>query len=297
MNKYIIYDNTPWEKQYLFQDLFNVDVLTYEKIIYTNNDLNYSKISNWEKLDNINDIINNNILIFTSNKRQENSYENILKLSKLLKPIIIIHLSDEFGNRPRYQGLYEYTKLLLRQHYHPGYFYKSNIKCIPLGYMDGMLETDYMNLQLKLPTERKYKWSFVGNMKHDRKKMINTMNSITPKYTGKLDKIEMRNIYRDSIFVPNGRGYIKLDCFRLYEASLCGAIPIIVGPKSETDPTFSQEENPPWLIFESWEEAKRECLELLKDMDYLNKLSQKNINWWRNRILKLRDLISKTITS
>jgi hypothetical protein len=296
MNKYIIYDNTPWEKQYIFQDLLNVDFLTYENIICTNNNLNYSNVSSWENLDNINDIINNNILIFTSNKKQENSYQNILRISKFLKPIIIIHLSDELGTRVSYQGLHEYTKLLLRQYYHSRYPHKSNIKCIPLGYMDGMLETNYMNLQLKLPTERKYKWSFIGSMKQDRKIMIDTMSLITPYYSGRLDKIEMRNIYRDSIFVPNGRGYVNLNCFRLYEASLCGAIPIIVGSKNEIEPTFSQEENPPWLIFESWEEAQRECLELLKDMDNLNKLSEKNINWWRNRILKLRDLISKTIS-
>ena len=43
MNKYIIYDNTPWEKQFIFQDLLNIDNLTYKKIIYTNNNLNYSK--------------------------------------------------------------------------------------------------------------------------------------------------------------------------------------------------------------------------------------------------------------
>ena len=150
--------------------------------------------------------------------------------------------------------------------------------------------------KLDLPIEYKMDNGLVKRIKKkDRQEMINKMKLITPNYTEKLDKIKMRNLYRDSIFVPNGRGNIKLDCFRLYEASLCGAIPIVVGSKKEIEGTFCQEENPPWLMFENWDEAQRKCLKLLKDMDNLNKLSQKNINWWSNRLLKLRELISVTL--
>ena len=39
------------------------------------------------------------------------------------------------------------------------------------------------------------------------------------------------NIYSQSIFVFNGRGNVFLDCFRLYEAIIAGAIPVIVGEK------------------------------------------------------------------
>lgn len=277
MNKYIIYDNTPWERQFIFQDLLGVDYSTYLKLIKTNNNLNYSIIQNWEKLDNINDIINNNIFIFSSNT---NKYSEIEDMVKLLKPIVIIHLSDEWGNKEHFQNLYKYTRLLLRQYYHSNYYQKPNIKYIPLGYMSDMVEMNYTNLKLKLPINRKYKWSFIGNLKQDRLEMVNKMKSINPFYVGQTDKIKMREIYRESIFVPNGRGNVKLDCFRLYEASLCGAIPIIVGSKKEIEETFCKEENPPWLMFENWNEAQLKCLKLLEDMDNLNKLSEKHINWW-----------------
>ena len=102
----------------------------------------------------------------------------------------------------------------------------------------------------------------------------------------------MRETYRESIFVPNGRGNAKLDCFRLYEASICGAIPILVGSKKEIKETFCKEENPPWLIFDTWENAQIGCLELLKDMDKLDKISKENINWWKNRVMKLRERIN-----
>lgn len=288
MNKYIIYDKSRWERQFIFQDLLNIDILNYNKIIYTNNELNYEDISKWKNLYNINDIINNNIFIFSSN---HHTYSKILDIVKLLKPIIIIHLSDEWGNKEEFQNLYKYTKLLLRQYYHSHYYQKPNIKHISLGYMNGMLETNYLNLPLKLPINRKYIWSFIGNMKSDRQEMLNKMNLLTPNYIGRLNEIEMRNIYRDSIFVPNGRGNVKLDCFRLYEASLCGAIPIIVGDKKEIEETFCQEDNPPWLTFNNWDEAQCKCSELLKNIDNLNKISQKIIKWWHTRVLKQKQLI------
>ena len=44
--------------------------------------------------------------------------------------------------------------------------------------------------------------------------------------------------YRDAIFVPNGRGNVVLDCVRLFEASLAGAIPVVVGPWPEVREAF-----------------------------------------------------------
>ena len=104
--RYIIYDNTPWEKQFIFQDLLNIDIKTYKNIIFTNNNLKYSNIQQWKALNNIRDIVKNNIFIFNSTGNQ---YDDILNLVKILKPIIIIHLSDEFGTRERFQGLSQFT--------------------------------------------------------------------------------------------------------------------------------------------------------------------------------------------
>lgn len=77
----------------------------------------------------------------------------------------------------------------------------------------------------------------------------------------------------------------------MYEASICGAIPIVVGSQTEIKETFCKEENPPWLTFNSWDNAKVGCVKLLEDINKLNKLSQENINWWKKRIIKLQILI------
>ena len=269
MNKYIIYPDANWEKQFIFQDLLNIDTNIYKKIIYTNRNLRDFDLD-LKSFQNINEIINNNIFVFQSN---QNKYHTILNLVKFLKPIIIIHLSDEWGTKEEFQGLNQYTKLLLRTYNHHNYCQKPNIKYMPTGYMNGMLEPNYMDIKLKSPRNRKYKWSFIGAIKQDRQEMINKMKLITPHYLGKTDIHEIKNIYRNSIFVAHGKGNVTWDCMRLNEASLCGAIPILVGPKKAIEITFCKEENPPWLRFDSWDDAYINCLELLKDMDKLDKMS------------------------
>ena len=291
-NKFIIYDNTPWEKQLIFQDLLKISFDNNPKIISTNNNLSYKNIENWKYLNNINNIINNNIFIFSSNTSHLN---DILIMVKFLKPNIIIHLSDEWGTKNDYQFLSKYTKLLLRQYYHSHYTHFDNIHYLPCCYMDKMLENNYKEIKLKKPKNRKFKWSFVGNIKQDRLQMITTMKKINESYAGKASTEQMKNIYRDSIFVCHSKGNVTYDCSRPYEASICGAIPIIVCSKNEFETTFSQQENPPWLRYDSWEEAHDSCLELLKDMDKLETISKNCIEWWNKRINNIHNLILKNI--
>jgi hypothetical protein len=291
-NKFIIYDNTPWEKQLLFQDLLKINFDNNSKIICTHNNLSYKNIENWKNINNINNIINNNIFIFSSNTSH---LSDILIMVKFLKPNIIIHLSDEWGTKNDYQILSKYTKLLLRQYYHQHYNNYNNIFYLPCCYMDKMLENNYKEIKLKSPKDRKFKWSFVGNIKQDRLQMIITMKKINESYAGKASTEEMKNIYRDSIFVCHSKGNVTYDCSRPYEASICGAIPIIVCSNNEFETTFSKQENPPWLRYDSWEEAHDSCLELLKDMDKLETMSKKCFEWWNKRINNINNLILENL--
>ena len=232
---YIFYDNTPWEKQYLFQDLlpYEHELITFSKFWKP-----YPNIPGFKRrLKNIEDIINNNIFIFSSNK---NSYENVFEIVKFIKPNVIIHLSDEWGGKNDYQYLSNYTNLLLRQYYHPNYTTFNNITYIPLGYMNNMLEKNYLELKLKPVNERKYIWSFIGNKsKTDRPIMMKEMNIITPNFIENVkDNHELAQVYRDSIFVPACLGSIGLNTMRITETLICGAIPIVVGSEKEITDTF-----------------------------------------------------------
>ena len=50
MESYIITDNSEWEKQFIYQDLLQIDDKSYNKIIYTNGNLNYYNTEGWKKL-------------------------------------------------------------------------------------------------------------------------------------------------------------------------------------------------------------------------------------------------------
>ena len=122
--------------------------------------------------------------------------------------------------------------------------------------------------------------------------MINIFSDIKPNFHGLAEISKLKKYYRDSIFVPNGRGEVSLDCFRLYEASICGAIPIIVGSTDEISNTFLYEENPPWLYFNTWDEAKNGCINLLKDRKLITDMSKKLSFWWNYRLNKIKKIIT-----
>jgi hypothetical protein len=285
---YVLFSKAKWERQFLLDDLLK-PYYNKKKIIYED-ELGFNLDFLKRKQINVDDIKNNNIFVFSSNK---NKFEDIYYLVKEIKPKIIIHLSDEWGTNENFQSLARHTGLLLRQYHHHKYIstYK-NILYIPLGYSSNFFENNYKNIELKCSFDRKYIWSFIGNIKQDRIEMLKIMKQLVPNISGRMDTSQIRNIYRESIFVPIGRGNVSLDCFRLYEASSCGAIPIIVGGEEEYKNTFKYEENPPWLRFNNWKDAVNECQELLKDPLLCYKKSIENVIWWKNRINNLQNMIS-----
>jgi len=135
-------------------------------------------------------------------------------------------------------------------------------------------------------------WSFLGEIKNDRQEMLNEFHKISKNFVGRsAPKDLMCKIYSKSIFVPCGRGNSSLDCFRLYEASMNGAIPVVVGSKEEIECTFMYEENPPWVFAETWGEAVKKCQSML---EYgMNNTSI--LNWWENRIQKIKSKVLEVL--
>jgi len=222
------------------------------------------------------------VLAFCS---RTHSYDEILSIIKKTKPKIIICLSDEFIDEDLscFNELGNYCELFLRQYHHPNYTYTSNTIHIPLGYTNGCKT-------FKNPKE--LNWSFLGEVKTDRQEMINQFRNIPKHFIGnKCSKELMSKIYSKSIFVPCGRGNSSLDCFRLYEASMNGATPVVVGSKEEIECTFKYEENPPWIFADTWKSAVEKCKYILKsEIDNLPLL-----NWWNNRIQKIKTKVLEVL--
>ena len=165
---------------------------------------------------------------------------------------------------------------------------------IPLGYVTGFEQVVSAGGTPLHPSKREYNWAFIGDIsKSDRAHMIECMSSIPKGYKQikKTDWNDMNSlnisprmlskIYQHSVFVPVGRGYTSLDCYRIYEAIETGAIPIVVGPVAEAAKTFAFNGSPPpLLVFESWDEAVRECLKLLESRGRLQSIQYSLIGWW-----------------
>ena len=263
-------------------------------IKYSNkNTIFIGSILEWEKdffFHLLSNFSNKKIYVFSSNKKKFiNAKIEIL----LFKPDIIFHFSDEIGNIPQFNELSKLTKLYLRQYSFAHYPLYDNIHILPLGYQTGMFDTLPININIPNINERKYKWAFIGDFlkNNERKSMVKTISSIKPFKLGKANPTEMKNIYMNSIFIPSTRGWVNLDCFRLYEATVCGSIPILVGPKNECDYLIKSQNNPPWLSFNNWKDAKF----------YMENYNQKkiqelqilNLKWWNSKMKFLIDIMSK----
>lgn len=226
--------------------------------------------------------LRSDILVFIS---RVHSYRQILNIVEKTKPKIIICLSDELisENLNDFNQLGNYCDLFLRQYHHPQYTYTPNTIHIPLGYTNGCKI---------FKEEKKLNWSFFGEIKSDRVEMLNEFSRIEKNFVGKsAPKDLMCKVYSKSFFVPCGRGNSSLDCFRLYEASMNGAIPVVVGSKKEINLTFKYEENPPWIFAETWNEAVRRCMSFTE-----NKLKEYDaVSWWKNRISKIRTKIEEVL--
>jgi len=220
------------------------------------------------------------------------TFDDVLECVKKTKPRIVIQLSDEFWYEDLqiHNTIADHCELFLRKQHHKNYQYRINTVNIPLGYSSGY----YVPKVVPKISERKLNWSYVGDMnKSDRKELYNNFTRI-PEYKCEngISAERMSKIYSDTIFAPCGRGNSSLNCMRLYESSMVGAIPIVVGSKEEIKDTFVFEENPPWLFFDSWQDAENKCQELLNDKIELQKIQDNVLYWWNNRLSRVKQKVN-----
>jgi hypothetical protein len=226
------------------------------------------------------------VFIFAS---RAHLYDEIVSIVKKSKPKIIICLSDELiaENLQQFNQLGNYCDLFLRQYHHPQYTYTSNTIHIPLGYTNGC---EVFN------EDKVLNWSFLGEIKNDREEMLSAFYNISKHFVGKsAPKNVMCKIYSKSIFVPCGRGNSSLECFRLYEASMNGAIPIVVGDPKEIKSTFKYENNPPWIYADSWQSAFFTCKSLLNNTNQLKEQQKSVLNWWDTRINDIKNKVLEVL--
>jgi hypothetical protein len=291
--------NSAWEYDFFEYDIFH-NLSDIEIQYFDADELSY--------FENDETLINNCMLIVNHAAK----FDHVYKFAQKINPLIIFHLSDEDGDKPFWFSLANHCKMYFRQYNHPCYQHSyKNVYQIPLAYVTGFLSKNYsFDIIPKKISERKYSASFVGEFKSDREYMCKKMQEVFENTyiknvynKWKLDELkilpnEMFDIYNDSIFVPVGRGNRVLDCSRVYEGAIAGAIPVIVAPMSEIQNTFFFNNNiPPFLYFENWDLAAASCKELINDLDKLQNMQDEIRKWWYSEINKIQDEIYEIISN
>jgi len=289
---------------YLESATWEIDFICNDILSHINLEVEFFDKNNLRFLSKRQELINNNFFVVNNNC----NLKNVIEVVKKIKPIIIFHLSDEYGTFSEWTILQNFCKVLFRQHHHINYNYAKNNFHLPLGYV-----TNYLNKQSSLnikPREmkcREINCSFVGAFKSDRlhmsnvfqKNMVNTkIHFVENKW--KIDLLaynpeDIFNIYNNSIFVINGKGNINLDCFRIYEAIVAGAIPVIVGSKDEVNNRLNYNSIPPLICSDTWENAVIQCNDLLKDGDKLQEMQDKLLQWWKDVINNIKEKINSIL--
>ncbi|CAM6054510.1 unnamed protein product [Sphagnum tenellum] len=196
--------------------------------------------------------------------------------------IILVHVSDEYFSGG--YSLYQYFDLVIRWNH--SYLTNHNgIITVPLGYTNG---TGHGNVPVE---QRKFAWSFVGEIKSSRIAMISAFDSLTPQFvTGtdsiakpspiRLDKREFDAILADSVFAPCPMGNATIDTNRVYESLEFGCIPLV-----EVRPTLDYYTklfgSHPLPTFHNWKDARRYAEELFNDKPSLLEKQAEIVNWWR----------------
>ncbi len=226
-------------------------------------------------------------IIVTSHPNKEKYQEYFSEYKKRGLKFGVIHLSDETYDHPC--DFYDGVPFVIRNYWHKKFANAQNVSFLALGYKRTFW--DGFTGHIKKAEERKYNWSFAGQIKKStRVSMIKNMRKI-PHYhiheifdfnsPDALSASNYRDLLLESIFVPCPRGWWNLDSFRLSEALECGCIPIV--EKSPLD-YFSKlfGTSYPFPSLTSWKELQKIIRPLLEDPERLEQLRLDCYNWWMN---------------
>ena len=231
----------------------------------------------------------------------DGSIADMTRVIELLQPCALIQLSDEFGQQPEMVELADRVPLFLRQYRFLHYPSKPNLFQIPLGYMTQMTNgtTALGRHDISRMRDRNLQWAFIGTLKQDRQAMIEAFSAVlntSYHVSHETAPSAILDIYKRAVFVPNGRGNVVLDCFRLYEASMAGAIPVVVGAWTETRAAFYFEGDvPPWIFETDWKAAAARCAALAGNIEALQNIQEHNLQWWARQLRNARNRVQTAI--
>lgn len=224
------------------------------------------------------------------------------EINAMDRPLVLFHISDErcVTSADLVTRIYSRFKLVVRHyacHKQLGSVLATfnHVIIAPLGY-----NVSFTGGEPSLKTiarqnnghMRQFRWSFQGTVKTNRAEGIRDLSDITPYHVGtsSVDKTELFRIYSRSSFVMSGRSNDNLDCLGHSEATVAGAIPVVIGSNVEIADTFMHFGSgrlPPWLFAETWQQAKAEMKAVLSNQTRLKQMQAENSEWRNSEILRI----------
>ena len=160
--------------------------------------------------------------------------------------------------------------------------------------------------------DRYYLWSFIGIIAGhhgDRHAILDALGEATNTSAGYpfvmdagLNARQMRDLYAISKFVVVGRGHQNLECYRMYEAIIAGAIPIVVDYFKVVLRTLAfAGDYPPFVIYEpfrSW--SKDNFTQIALDIQQMNNsyidfIREESANWLIRNTQKVHQKVTEML--
>ncbi|GAB0493357.1 hypothetical protein MMPV_004638 [Pyropia vietnamensis] len=245
------------------------------------------------------------------------------RLVRRLSPAVSVFCSDERGHAGWVHAtLVAYSKTTLRPYgvytypdaTVPGMEsdgrggrdgHRGTSHAIPLGYMVGMFDDHYDARRRAHPytttlaSQRRYAWAFPAELTgKDREPMLAAFQSWAgaPYTAGPRNATAAGAAYEAAALVLNSHGNVVLDFFRLYEASMAGAIPVIVASAADFRANFGAlPELPPWVVAPDWAAALAAVRTLAADSDALNARQRAVSEWWWRVNDKVHRLVEDSV--
>lgn len=224
------------------------------------------------------------IHVVSSNWQPLPAYEDYFRECRArCRRLVLLHVSDEWFSGG--YALYRHFDAVIRN-FATGLAKHEGIWTIPEGYANGTRIGD----PFRPATERRYAWSFAGEIKASRVNMTAAFAALKPNFVTittsiykdggkKLSKAEFDDVLKNSIFSPCPMGNVILETWRLYESLELGCIPIIETRTSldyYTD-LFGQHPIP---SFKNWEAACHFAEDALRDKSSLLRKQCEIRDWW-----------------
>ncbi len=246
-------------------------------------------------------IDDDSVHVVSSNRFPLPAYEAYFKRCReSCTHIVLVHLSDEWFSGG--YGLYRYFDAVIRN-FGTYLAQHAGILTIPEGYPNGTSNSGAL-----LPADqRRYAWSFVGEIKASRVEMaaafagfepqlITHTESISKPDRKVLSKPEFDAILGQTVFSPCPMGNAILETWRLYESLELGCIPLTESRLSLD--YFNELFGPnPIPKFSSWTRARHYAEETFMDKSKLLALQGEIATWWSGHKDKVRSQVKMLLNS